>query len=91
MPSFLAVAGGLLYQRKPEKGKKMILLTEQPSTLDIVPGRETWVQAKLKAASWDLCKKARTSVGRSQKTLRSPIIVVADDEGFLSLNRQRRG
>lgn len=85
------VAGGLLYQRKPEKGKKMILLTEQPNALDIVPGRETWVQAKLKAASWDLCKKACTSVGRSQKTPRSPIIAVVDDEGFLSLNRQGRG
>lgn len=82
----------LVVSEKARKGeKKMILLTEQLSTLDIVPGRETWVQAKLKAASWDLCKKARTSVGRSLKTLRSPTIVVVDDEGFLSLDRQGRG
>lgn len=45
----------------------MILLTEQLNALDIVPGRETWVQAKLKAVSWDLCKKACTQLAGHRK------------------------
>lgn len=80
-----------MHQRKPEKERAMILFTGQPSTLQIVPGRETWVQAELKAKSWDLCKTPLTLGGRSKKTLRSPVIVTVNAEAFLSLDRQGKG
>lgn len=51
------VAGNLLYQRKPEKESAMILSTGQLSMLEVVPGKESWVQDELKVKSWVSAKR----------------------------------
>lgn len=52
LPSFLMVAGSLLYHRKLEKESAIMLSTGQLNMLGVVPRKESWVQYELKVKCW---------------------------------------